>query len=226
MKRVLFMIVATTSIAASIGATGCATTAKVSTSPGIAIETSFARKDYVVLGTARGEACATESCIFGACTPKADVAGEELLDGRMETENIRDVNIGRASFGPFEALYELFFGTPGPNAGQVAENIALYKAIESVPNADAIITPRKTIDIHKNDILGLVVTTKSCVKVAGKAVHIKSDAEIAKKKPATPGTPTSPPPPATSTSPAPLTPDATSPTPTTTTPTPTPTTTP
>ena len=44
------------------------------------------------------------------------------LDGRMETENIHGVNIGRADFGPFEALYELFFGTPGPNSSQMAES--------------------------------------------------------------------------------------------------------
>jgi hypothetical protein len=164
--------------ALAMGATGCVTTAKVSSVPGIGIETSFARKDYVILGTARGEACAVDSCIFGACTPKADQPGEELLDGRMETDHIRGIHTGRADFGPFEAIYEFFFGTPGPTGSQIAENIAMYKAIESVPNADAILTPRKTIDIEKNDILGISVTTKSCVKVAGKAVHIKSDAEI------------------------------------------------
>ena len=195
---------------------GCATTAKVSTAPGVLVETSFARKDYILLGTARGEACATETGIFGACTPKAEVTGEELLDGRMETENLHGVNIGRASYGPFEALFELFFGTPGPNSSQMAENIALYKALESMPNADAIITPRKTIDINKNDILGLFVTTKSCVKVAGKAVHIKSDAEIAKKKPAPPPAPLTPtPPPTATTTPTPTPTPPTTPTTTT-----------
>jgi hypothetical protein len=159
-------------------AAACTTTAKVSSVPGIGIETSFARKDYVVLGTARGEACAVDSCILGACTPKADQPGEELLDGRVEVDRIRGINTGRASYGPLEALYEFFFGTPGPTGSQIAENIAMYKAIESVPNADALVSPRKTIDIEKHDVLGLSVTTKSCVKVSGKAVHIKTDAEL------------------------------------------------
>ena len=162
----------------ALACVACAsTTAKVSTVPGIGIETSFARKDYVILGTATGQACATEDCFFGSCNKKADVAGEELLDGRMESEDLGGVSTARTDLGPLAFI--LGTGSVGPTGSEIAEKIALYKAIESIPNADAIVTPRKTIDITRNDILGISTTTKSCVKVMGKAVHIKSDAESA-----------------------------------------------
>jgi hypothetical protein len=161
-------------------ATACSTTSKVSTIPGMGLTTGLKRADYQILGTATGEACATEECLFGNCNKKADVAGEELLDGRTESASLRGANTQVMDFGPLSWL--LGTGSVGPTGSEIAEKIALYKAIESIPNADAIITPRKEINITKNDILGLSVTTKSCVKVMGKAVHIKSDAEIAAKK--------------------------------------------
>ena len=166
--------------AAILALSACSTTAKVSTIPGMGMSLELKRSDYTILGTATGEACATEDCFFGSCNKKADIAGEELLDGRTESGSLRGANVNVQDFGPFGFLFGV---TPvGPTGSQIAEKIALYKAVESIPNADAIISPRKTIDITKNDILGISVTTKSCVKVMGKAIHVKSDAEVAAGK--------------------------------------------
>lgn len=165
--------------ALSVAASACSTTAKVSTIPGMGLTTDLKRSDYVILGAATGEACAVEECFFGSCNKKADVAGEELLDGRTESSSLRGANVAPTDLGPLAFLFGT--GSVGPSGSEIAEKIALYKAIESIPNADAIVTPRKTIDITRKDMLGISTTTKSCVKVVGKAVHIKSDAEIAKK---------------------------------------------
>lgn len=167
-------------VAAVLALTACSTTAKVSTIPGMGMALELKRSDYTIIGTATGEACATEDCFFGSCNKKADIAGEELLDGRTESGSLRGANTNVQDFGPLAFLFGI---TPvGPTGSEIAEKIALYKAVESIPNADAIISPRKTIEISKNDILGISVTTKSCVKVMGKAIHVKSDAEIAAGK--------------------------------------------
>lgn len=166
-------------VAALAACAGCSTTAKVSTIPGMGLTTDLKRSDYVILGAATGEACAVEDCFLGSCNKKADVAGEELLDGRTESSSLHGANIAPTDFGPLAFLFGT--GNVGPSGSEIAEKIALYKAIESIPNADAIVTPRKTIDITKKDMLGISTTTKSCVKVVGKAVHIKSDAEMAQK---------------------------------------------
>lgn len=163
--------------AAILALSACSTTAKVSTIPGMGMALELKRSDYTILGTATGEACATEDCFFGSCNKKADIAGEELLDGRTESGSLRGANTAVQDFGPFAFLFGI---TPvGPTGSEIAEKIALYKAIESIPNAHAIITPRKEIKIKKNDILGISTTTESCVKVMGKAIHVKSDAEMA-----------------------------------------------
>jgi hypothetical protein len=164
-------------VTALIALSACSTTAKVSTIPGMGLAADLKRSDYIILGTATGEACATEDCFFGSCNKKASVAGEELLDGRTESSSLRGANIAPTDLGPLAFLFGT--GNVGPTGSEIAEKIALYKAIESIPNAHAIITPRKEIKIKKNDILGISTTTESCVKVMGKAIHVKSDAEMA-----------------------------------------------
>ena len=164
-------------LSALIALSACSTTAKVATIPGMGLAADLKRSDYIILGTATGEACATEDCFLGSCNKRASIAGEELLDGRTESSSLRGANIAPTDFGPLAFL--LGTGNPGPSGSEIAEKIALYKAIESIPNAHAIITPRKEIKIKKNDILGISTTTESCVKVMGKAIHVKSDAEMA-----------------------------------------------
>ena len=62
---------------------------------------------------------------------------------------------------------------------KIAEQIATYKAIQSVPDADAIFYPRKSIEVTYSAIpFGIQSSSKSCVTVAGKAVRLKTDAEV------------------------------------------------
>jgi hypothetical protein len=165
-------------------ATGCSTTGKVSTIPGISFDTQpLARSEYVIIGNAAGDSCAEESCFFGSCTKTSGTKGEEAYEGR-----IFSTNIGGASTSATEnlGLLQILFGTgnQGPSGADIAERIALYKAIESVPDADAIILPRKQIQVDTNDIPFISHSVKSCVKIHGKAVRLKTDAELASAPPA------------------------------------------
>lgn len=165
-------------VAVVVAATGCSTTGKVSTIPGISFQTqALARSEYTIMGNAAGESCAEESCFFGSCTKTAGAKGEEAYEGR-----IFSTNISGASTSATEnlGLLQILFGTgqQGPSGADIAERIALYKAIESVPEADAIILPRKQIQIDTNDIPFISHSVKSCVKIKGKAVRLKTDAEL------------------------------------------------
>lgn len=170
--------------------TGCSTTGKVSTIPGIGFDTQpLARGEYVIIGNAAGEACAEESCFFGSCTKTSGTKGEEAFEGRIFSSSI-----GGASTSATEnlGLLQILFGTgqQGPSGADIAERIALYKAIESVPDADAVILPRKTINVDTQTIPFISNSVKSCVKVKGKAVRLKTDAELAgTAAPAAPATP-------------------------------------
>ena len=165
---------------ALLAAPGCGTS-KVSTIPGMDMSAKLRRSDYVILGTATGEACATENCFFGSCSRTASVAGEELLDGRSESVSLRDARTAALDLGPLGALLDVG-GAPGQSKN-VAKSIAMYKAIESVPNADAMISPRYDVTTSEDSIpFNIKRTVKSCVKVRGKAIQIKSDADIAAGK--------------------------------------------
>ncbi len=168
---------------ALVAATGCSTTGKISTIPGIGFDTQpLARGEYTIIGNAAGESCAEESCFFGSCTKTAGGKGEEAFEGR-----IFSTNISGASTAATEGLgvLQILFGTgqEGPSGADIAERIALYKAIESVPDADAIILPRKQIQIDTSSIPFISSSVKSCVKVKGKAVRLKTDAELATNAP-------------------------------------------
>lgn len=162
-----------------LAAAACGTS-KVATIPGMDMTTKLKRSDYVVLGTATGQACAEENCFFGSCTKKASVAGEELLDGRSESESLRSVRTAGVDLGPLAFL----FGAPaGPGEGKnIAKSIAMYKAIESIPDADAMLSPRFEVETTEDTFPFITRNVKSCVTVKGKAVHIKSDAEVAASK--------------------------------------------
>jgi len=141
----------------------------------IHITTRLGRKDYIVLGQATGKACAVRSCFFGSCGTTPEVAGEELLDGRARSESLRDVNLNsQANINPILAL---ILGQPnptGPSGIEIAEKIALFKAIESIPDADAILSPRVDAEVTE-DWNPVTQTIKSCVTVRGKAVRVKPD---------------------------------------------------
>lgn len=61
-----------------------------------------------------------------------------------------------------------------PNGADIAEKIALYKAIESIPDADAILSPRVEADVTE-DWNPITKKVKSCVNVKGKAIGVKPD---------------------------------------------------
>lgn len=155
--------------------TGCSTTSKVTAIPIMDVTTKLARADYVVLGTATGQACAEENCFLGSCTKKASTPGDELLSfegGRSKGPGIP----------PFLAF---ILGTPpeeGPSRSEIAESIAMYKAIDSVPNADAMLSPRFESETTEDGFPFITQNTKSCVTVKGKAIHVKSDAEMLASK--------------------------------------------
>ncbi len=148
--------------------------------PGLGVLLDRAVRD-VIIGNASGEACAEETCsfLFG-CSKKVGGSGDELNEGRLTTSlsNVNTTSQAQQTDNPFLAL---LFGpqqSAGPSDSELAERIALYKAVESVPDADAIIVPRKSIKVTVSDDL-FSGGKKSCVRVVGKAVRLKTDAEMA-----------------------------------------------
>ncbi len=161
------------------GLAGCAAPmAKISTIPGMDITTKLGRTDYVVMGTATGQACAEENCFLGSCSTTAQVAGEEILDGRAQSSSLRDVNLNSsANVNPVLAF---LLGVPapaGPTGAEIAEKIARFKAIESIPNADALLSPRVDADVTESNNL-FTKQVKSCVTVKGKE-HAEDDVDVA-----------------------------------------------
>lgn len=174
MKNHLHTLVAASALAIVAGC--AAPTAKISTMPGMDITTRVARPDYVVIGTATGSACAEQNCFFGSCALTASVGGEELLDGRTQSESLRGVNMNStAAVNPFLAAL-LGVQVDTPSGADIAEKIALYKAIESIPDADAILSPRIDAEVTE-DWNPITSKVKSCVTVKGKAIRVKPDNE-------------------------------------------------
>jgi hypothetical protein len=162
--------------ALALSAACAAPSAKISTMPGMDITTKVARSDYIVLGTASGQACAEKNCFLGSCSLSASVAGEELLDGRAQSESLRGVNLNStANVNPILAAI-LGVQVETPSGADIAEKIALYKAIESIPDADALLSPRVEADVTE-DWNPITTKVKSCVTVKGKAIRVKPDGE-------------------------------------------------
>ncbi len=165
--------------AVALAFTAACGTTRIATIPGMDITTRLGRADYVVLGTATGQACAEESCFLGSCSKKASVAGEELLDGRSESESLRNARTAKVDLGPLAFLFGT--GGGGTSGKNIAKSIAMYKAIASIPEADAMLSPRYDVETSEDTVPFISRTVKSCVTVRGKAVHIKSDEEMARK---------------------------------------------
>ena len=66
------------------------------------------------------------------------------------------------------------FGFLLPNPGLRAKEAAVFGAIESVPGADAIISPRFYVEQEKR----FVWYKRVCVTVKGKAIRIKTDKDL------------------------------------------------
>jgi hypothetical protein len=141
-----------------------------------------------VLGNAEGKACAEQSCILGLFCSVKDESGNSI--------KVIDPDTGLELLGAG-------LGTP-EDVSAVAEDRALYSALKTQDDADAVFTPRKTMELEtKNAFISSSI--KACVRVFGKSIRIKTDQEI-KGGPAaaTPPPPLTEPPPAA----APTTPPA------------------
>lgn len=187
--------------------TGCKTTAQVMSLPGTGMHANaLTREEYVVLGDAEGKACVEEACYFGFCFTKSDTGSETKVEGRLNSNVQTDAP---------DFVIPGFAGPSGTEGNaSAAEEAALYKAIESVPEADALMAPRKSAEVTTSNapLFGLVYNTqKACVRVFGKGIRLKTDAEIAAltapsappPAPEAPPAPIAPPPPSTPPTPTP-----------------------
>jgi hypothetical protein len=133
---------------ALIAGNGCTTQAKVMSLPGIALQAKeLEREEYVVLGDAEGNACVEEKCFFGIfCSVQSDTGSSTRVEGRLFTTQVQ-------TSAPLMAVpgFAVSSGTEGNSSS--AEDAALYKAIESVPDADALLTPRKSMKLDTNSDL-------------------------------------------------------------------------
>jgi hypothetical protein len=182
MRRLIFVAV--------VALSGCKTTAQVMSLPGTGMHANaLTRDEYVVLGDAEGKACVEESCYFGFCFTKSDTGSETKVEGRLNTTNVQ-------TDAP-DFVIPGFGGAAGTEGNaSAAEEAALYKAIESVPDADALMAPRKSAEVTTSNapLFGIIYNTqKACVRVFGKGIRLKTDAEVAAM---TAPAPTTEPPPA------------------------------
>ncbi len=167
--------------ALAVVTSACTTTANVMTLPGIGVNArELDRSDYVVLGDAEGKACVEESCVLGIfCSVNSDASSvaTERVEGRLDTTNVQTSAPGvQLPFGPGA-------GTEGNSSA--AEEAALFKAIQSVPDADALLTPRKSMDLATSDNF-FIRSQKACVRVFGLGIRLKTDAELAGGPPPAP----------------------------------------
>ncbi|MDP2344923.1 MAG: hypothetical protein Q8O67_28515 [Deltaproteobacteria bacterium] len=107
------------------------------------------RDEYVVLGTVEGKSCVEVSCLLGIfCTVKDE--GGNAITGN----------------GIGEAL-----------VNNAAEEQAMLKALKAQPEADAVLAPRKSSTLQYTNAI-ISASIKSCVRVFGKSIRIKTDDEM------------------------------------------------
>ena len=164
---------------------GCNTTTSSIRVPRIGVQAKdLERNEYVVLGNAEGNACAEQSCFFGMFCSVKDEAGNAIRVVDPET-GIELLGAG--------------LGTP-EDVSAVAEDRALYAALKTQTEADAVFSPRKTMDLETKSAF-ISSSIKACVRVFGKSIRIKTDEEMKGGVVAAPPPPP-PPPPAAETPPA------------------------
>jgi hypothetical protein len=183
-----------------LDASGCATAGKVSTIPGVPAPASrglkpFERDEYSILASVEGKACMEDTCLFGACWTTPDQKDADQLEGRVNADLSNAPQ--SENWGPFDFLRRLFASPAQSTTTLRAQAVAYYRAIEAVPNADELIAPRAAVDENTFDAL-IYSNARSCVTVRGKAIHIKTDDELAasrgqsKGPPAATAAPTTP----------------------------------
>lgn len=116
----------------------------------------LARNEYSVVGSAKSQSCATYVGLWPI--PIFWTTGEPVA-----------AEVGDDGGGAVDSV-DLF----GLMVESRATGAALYKAVESVEGADLLIAPRFHVE---SDSVGPWYT-QTCVQVRGKAVSIKTDAEL------------------------------------------------
>ena len=174
---------------------GCASH-KGSGIPGISMGekiefTPLERSEYEVLEPATGKACVTANTLFPL--PVVWYSGDYLLEAFGVNENreygqvlfpVTNV-LARVTSGPSFSQsasttstkrcdLDIGFGFLLPNPGFRAKEAAVFRAIESVPGADAIISPRFYVEKEKR----FIWYQRACVTVKGKAIRIKTDKDL------------------------------------------------
>lgn len=157
---------------------GCSYTSNTTRVPRIGVQAhELERHEYVVLGNAEGNGCVEQSCILGIWCSVKDEAGNavKMIDPDTGIEMLG------AGLGTVEDVAE------------VAEASALGAAIAKHADADAVFTPRKTMELETKDNV-VFRAVKACVRVSGKSIRIKTDEEMKGAVAVTPPPPPPPPP--------------------------------
>ena len=146
------------------------------------------RSEYEVLGPATGKACVTVNTLFplpiwwysGDYSFDAFGINEDREYGVISAPTavspsppIPFMPLSAATTSPtknIEVSLGLFFTGPGFRAKETA----VFRAIESVPGADAIISPRFYVEKEKR----FIWYKRICVTVKGKAIRIKTDKDL------------------------------------------------
>jgi len=171
---------------------GCSYTSNTTRVPRIGVQAQeLERHEYVVLGNAEGNGCVEQTCILGIWCSVKDEAGN--------TVKMIDPDTGIEMLGAGLGTVE--------DVAEVAEASALGAAIAKQTEADAVFTPRKTMELETKDNV-VFRAVKACVRVSGKSIRIKTDEEIKGGVVAAPPPPPPPPPVEAPPAPAPATPPA------------------
>ena len=151
----------------------------------------LARSEYEVLGPAEGKASVAINSLFPL--PIVWYSGDYSKDpfGAAENKEYGQISfpvtsvLSRITSGQGSAQsastsstnrpdLDVGFGFWLPDPGFKAKEAAVFKAIESVPGADAIISPRFYVEKEKRFFWHQRVT----VTVKGKAIKIKTDKDL------------------------------------------------
>lgn len=153
------------------------------------------RSAYEVLGPAEGKASVTLNSLFPL--PIVWYSGDYSRDPLGFNENMKygsvsspvtgalqpqmdspvkrpDLNVGFAGGGGDGGLVDMALTYILPDPGLKAKEAATFRAIESVPGADAIISPRFYVEKEKRFFWYQRVT----VTVKAKAIRIKTDKDL------------------------------------------------
>ncbi len=160
-----------------VAAAGCKTTTNSIRVPRIGVVAQdLERNEYVVLGNAEGESCVEQSCWFGFFCSVKDDAGNSI--NVVDDNGVELLGAGLGS---------------SDDVAYVAEDRAMYGALQKQKDADAVFTPRKTMELETKSVF-VNSSIKACVHVFGKSVRIKTDEELAAGSAAAAPPPPPPPP--------------------------------